>query len=239
MLTYHSIGASQLGLPEPSFREQMRWLAENVSVLDLEELIKGDWPANRSGLYCAITFDDGYESVYRYAFPVLNEHGFPATVYLVTDAIGETDSKNSNEFDGLYPSEPMLRWAQVKEMFRTKVSFGSHLMRHKQLPALNDDAARVELSGSKRKIEDQLGIGCTSFCYPWGKHDDRVVGLVRDAGYSNAVIAIHRRWVQGELPATFRIPRLDVRREYTLEDFAAVVCGDWDYLGYQQRFRSP
>ena len=89
---------------------------------------------------------------------------------------------------------------------------------------------------SKRLIEDKSGAQCASFCYPWGKHNQRTIEAVRKAGYGNAVTAIQDRW-NGIPHDPFQIPRTDIRRDYTIDDFAAVVRGDWDFLGYIQRFR--
>jgi peptidoglycan/xylan/chitin deacetylase (PgdA/CDA1 family) len=215
----------------------MAWLRDHAAVVSLENLISGEWPDSPAAVLCAITFDDGYASVFRWAYPVLCEMGFPATVYLVAQAVGDTDPKNSNDFNGLYPNEEMLRWQEVKEMQSNGLQFGSHLLRHKDLTSLNHAEQKEELEGSKRLIEDRLGAACPSFCYPWGKHDDRSVAAVRNAGYRDAVVAIQGRWqFKGKLDQ-YRIPRADIRRDYSLEDFAAVVRGDWDYLGYLQRFR--
>ena len=48
-----------------------------------------------------ITIDDGYESTYRHAFPILKRHGFPATVFVYTDFLGGGDA---------------LTWPQLQEM---------------------------------------------------------------------------------------------------------------------------
>jgi peptidoglycan/xylan/chitin deacetylase (PgdA/CDA1 family) len=158
-------------------------------------------------------------------------------VYLVADAIGDAESKNSNEFTGLYPDEEMLRWREIREMQEEGISFGSHLLRHKDLTALPAEEARQELEGSKHLIEDRVGAECGSFCYPWGRHNDRSVAAVKEAGYKDAVIAIQGRWGIDQKLDRYRVPRADVRREYSLEDFGAVVRGDWDYLGYLQKIR--
>ena len=194
VLTYHSVGPTTLGLAQEKFREQMAWLRGNAAVVKLETLLSGEWPDSEGGVTCAITFDDGYASVYRWAFPVLMEYGLPAKVYLVGDAIGEGESKNSNDFTGLYPDEEMLRWREVREMQEHGISFGSHLLRHKDLTSLSAAEAKQELEGSKRLIEERVGAECTNFCYPWGKHNERSVTAVKDAGYEDAVVAIQGRW---------------------------------------------
>src|SRR5512147_72551 len=82
VLTYHSIG-SERGVTEEDFRQQMFWLSNYAAVLDLDLVVKGEWIPSPSGLVCAITFDDGYASVYRSAFPILRRLRLAAMVYLV------------------------------------------------------------------------------------------------------------------------------------------------------------
>ena len=236
VLTYHSIGAER-GVTEPNFRQQMFWLSNYAAVLDLDSVVKGEWIPSPSGLVCAITFDDGYASVYRNAFPILRRLRLAATVYLVVEAIGDTQRRSSNEFDGLYPDEDMLTWTEVREMHAGGLRFGSHLLRHHDLTSLPPAEADQQLRASKQQIEERLGMPCTSFCYPWGRHSESTVDAVRRAGYENAVITIQDRWDRSHPPNPYRIPRTDVRREYTLDDFSRLVEGDWDFLGSIQRFR--
>ena len=236
VLTYHSVGTGPLALPSDVFRRQMEWLKQNTSVVSLSELVKGQIQSSKAGIVCAITFDDGYASVHRYALPILREVGLPATIYLVAGAIGDHERKSSSQFDGLYPNEDMLIWQEASELQANGVQLGSHLVHHKDLTALDAATASEELAMSKRLIEDKSGAQCASFCYPWGKHNQRTIEAVRKAGYGNAVTAIQDRW-NGIPHDPFQIPRADIRRDYTIDDFAAVVRGDWDFLGYIQRFR--
>lgn len=238
VLTYHSVGASKLGLPQENFRQQMDWLRQSAAVVSLERLLAGDWPDSATGITSAITFDDGYASVYEYAFPILRERGFAATVYLVANAMGDGRRRSSNEFHGLYPDEEMLTWEMVREMQTAGVTAGSHLLRHKDITLLEPPEVDEELRGSKRLIEERTGSECPSFCFPWGKHNDRTVEAVKAAGYQNAVIAIQGRWDGRSNLDHYRIPRADVRREYSIDDFSAMVRGDWDYLAILQKFRS-
>src|SRR5512133_2662596 len=231
VLTYHSVGSGPLAIRTDVFRQQMGWLKQNVKVVPLDELLKGQTRGSKSGIVCAITFDDGYASIHRHAMPILSEFGFGATVYLVVGALDADERKSSNQINGLYPDEDMLLWHEALELQANRIQLGSHLIHHNDLTALDAEAASAELAGSKMLIEDKTGAPCTSFCYPWGKHDQRSVEAVSAAGYDNAVTEVQDRW-NGELQDRFRIPRADVRRDYTIDDFASVVRGDWDYLGY-------
>jgi peptidoglycan/xylan/chitin deacetylase (PgdA/CDA1 family) len=215
----------------------MDWLTRNAAIIALDDLVSGNWPASRSGIVCSITFDDGYASVYRFASPILAERNIPATVYLVAGAIHQDVPQSSNQFDGLYPNEDMLIWPEVRELNAHSIRMGSHLLHHQDLTSLDADAAERELLDSKKTIEDHTGSDCSSFCFPWGKHNSSTVEAVRRAGYSNSVITIQGRWRKNDALDHYRIPRADIRRDYTLDDFKAVVRGDWDYLGHIQRLR--
>jgi peptidoglycan/xylan/chitin deacetylase (PgdA/CDA1 family) len=44
--------------------------------------------ASAPGKHLAVTFDDGYRSVFELAFPILRAAGMPATVFVPTALIG-------------------------------------------------------------------------------------------------------------------------------------------------------
>lgn len=70
------------------FAQQMDYIARHFNVVDLQSVLdfvhKGqDLPPKA----CLITFDDGYRDNYEQAWPILKKHGFPAVIFLMTDAI--------------------------------------------------------------------------------------------------------------------------------------------------------
>lgn len=215
----------------------MDWLKANTAVIPLDNLVDGNWPTSPTGIVCSITFDDGYATVHHFAYPILAERHLPATVYLVAGAIHCDAPQSSNRFSGLYPDEDMLIWPEVLELESHSIRMGSHLLHHQDLTALDSASADRELQDSRRTIEDHTGSPCSSFCFPWGKHNDATVNAVRRAGYANSVITIQDRWRKKDVVDRYRIPRADIRRDYTLDDFKAVLRGDWDYLGHIQRIR--
>ncbi|MDQ2908759.1 MAG: polysaccharide deacetylase family protein, partial [Candidatus Eremiobacteraeota bacterium] len=52
----------------------------------------------------ALTFDDNGSGIYRYAYPLLRAHRFPATLFVHTNYVGKTTSKHHNT------------WAQLRTM---------------------------------------------------------------------------------------------------------------------------
>ena len=71
-------------LPLATFEQQVAFLARNFRVGRLESLVAGGLGRFREPTV-AITFDDGHRDVLEHAFPVLQRHGLPASVYAVTD----------------------------------------------------------------------------------------------------------------------------------------------------------
>ena len=74
-----------------TFRRHCELLRKAYDVVSLETamyFLSGERQVKRP--LAVITFDDGYLDFYEEAFPILNEFGFPATVFLPTDCIGQT-----------------------------------------------------------------------------------------------------------------------------------------------------
>lgn len=180
VLAYHSIddSGSVLSTPPRVFAKQMRILSELgadiVSVKDIKQSKSGSDSAKPM---IAITFDDGFRNVYEHAFPVLQRHGYPATVFLVTDYCGRTNAWPSQPAG--MPRQPLLDWQQIKEMSNSEIDFGSHTRTHPDLTTVSDLDAEEEIVGSKSAIEEAIGQPVSSFAYPYGSMHDRVKSLAR------------------------------------------------------------
>lgn len=182
ILMYHNIGYEESSFfvrPE-NFTKQMEYIKKKgYAVIALEELaesIKNKKPLKRNNV--VITFDDGYRDNFQYAYPVLKKLGFPATIFLITDVIGNKYSGTGKEF---------LNWDEVKMMSKNRISFGGHTKTHLYLGSVKDkEAALAEIIGSKKAIEEKIGMPVDYFCYPFGAFNARVKGLVAQAGYQGA-----------------------------------------------------
>jgi len=234
ILTYHSIGEHENSIPAHAFHSQMNYLAQNARVVPFDELFRSRTHAHDRPT-CAVTFDDGYASVHAHALPILTKYRFPASLYITTGAIGEREEKMSDLDPGLLPGLPMLTWAQIRDLQHGGFTLGTHLVHHLDLTTLSREEAVAELKSSRNAIEQHTDKECIDFAYPWGSASKFCAGLVRDTGYRSAVTSIHST-VPANCDPMF-VPRVAIRREYTLGHIRAILCGDWDYLGFYQSVR--
>jgi len=158
-----------------SFDRQMAYLKNNgYQVIPLDDFVKGD-KARKKFFHktVVITFDDGYVDNYMNAFPILKKYHFPATIFLITDAVGQNPK--------------ILNWEQVKEMGQYGITFGSHTRHHAYLPTQSKEQLKDEIIGSKRVLEEHLGVPVYYIAYPCGGFSEQVKAVTALAGYKAAL----------------------------------------------------
>lgn len=101
-----------------------------------------------------------------------------------------------------------LSWSQVGEMAQHGIEFGAHSISHPILTNIAPEQLELEISGSKRAIEQHLNRETLAFCYPAGQFNANVQGAVRRAGFHFAT-AFHEG-VSQAAPDPFALPRIHV-----------------------------
>ena len=127
-----------------------------------------------------LTFDDGYEDFYTHAWPVLDRLSCPASVYLITNLMGET-----NRWDlvnGL-PEARLLSEPLVRELAHAGFRFGSHSATHPHLSRLTPEQRVREIAGSKAAVEELTQREASVFVYPHHDQDEAVRREVAAAGF--------------------------------------------------------
>jgi len=244
ILMYHSISDDSETERRPyyrvctsprRFRDQMQWLKSNgfkgvtlsagLSWLDSNH-------APDSARQVAITFDDGFSDFYTHAFPILRQHGFSATMYLPTAFIGSERRS--------FKSRECLTWAEVKELHRAGIEFGSHTVHHPELVDLPWPGVRSEIADSKAQIETELGAPVKAFAYPYAfpqtRRDfvEQFKDLLMTTGYETSVTTqIGRHRPDADL---MQIKRLPVNSEDDPRLFQAKLDGGYDWLALPQSF---
>lgn len=151
---YHSISLSRV----------IEWMSGDRTVSELPERV------------LAITFDDGYQSIYKEALPVLQKYGLTATVFLVT---GDQRNKEDSERLPTLGARKMLSWENIHEMKSAGIEFGSHSLTHPDLTRLSLDHVEREVCDSKTILEDTLGRKVSAFAYPYGYHTRTIREIVK------------------------------------------------------------
>ena len=184
ILAYHKVDSQrELGITSISpkrFEKQIRFLKQNgysgLSPCSLFCL------SNGNDKQILITFDDGYEGIYKHGFPILKRYDFTAIIFLTTGYIGDYNLWDPSPG----PRFKHLNWSQIKEMSDDGICFGSHSINHLFLTKHNEQTIRYELDTSKKYLEDELGKPIDFFSYPYGDYNNRVINLVGEVGYHAA-----------------------------------------------------
>ncbi len=199
------------------FKAQMAYLkATGFSVLSMEQAMAclfGQQPLPKRSV--VLTFDDGYENFREHAWPVLQAHGFPASVFLVSDLLGKTSSWLNKDFA---QRPPLMSASTVRQLAHEGVSFGSHACSHPRLSQLSDAQMRREVFDSKAALQDVLGREVLDFCYPYGDYNARTCELVQEAGYRSGLTCIKGPANTAHNP--FEIPRKAISYGDNLIGFA-------------------
>ncbi|MGP0071542.1 MAG: polysaccharide deacetylase family protein [Bryobacteraceae bacterium] len=162
ILTYHSLDTtgSAISIHPALFRMQMDSLARSrTPVTPLLEV-------QRHPGSVALTFDDGYLNFFEHALPVLLEHRFPATVFVVTGYCGLHNEWRSSQRRPVRLA--LMGWEQLREAARLGIQLGAHTVHHPNLPALSEGEVERELRDCRASLEDQTGQAVQTFAYPYG-----------------------------------------------------------------------
>jgi peptidoglycan/xylan/chitin deacetylase (PgdA/CDA1 family) len=213
ILMYHSIADEpprafrRFAVAPAQFAAQMRALVANgfhtVTVGDLVEARAGR--AILPPRPIVLTFDDGFADFHSSAAPILFRFGLRATLYVVAGLVGATSAWLAAGDGG---AQKLASWAQLRELAANGVEIGSHTLSHPALDIMTESAARSEIAGSKRAIEDRLGRPVETFAYPYGFKSPRVRALVEEAGYASACAVAYR--TSSDADDRLALPRLIV-----------------------------
>jgi peptidoglycan/xylan/chitin deacetylase (PgdA/CDA1 family) len=180
LLLYHNIdGIGQYSLDYDAMRMHFDLLRrKGVEVVPLEDFtdrLVNPRPYTRK--VAMLTFDDGYPAMYHKLLPLVSEHRYPVTLFVVIDAIAAKAHRS-------------LTWQQLREMDTSWVRIESHSMSHVDLVRLYNRGGidtkyklYEEIYLSKRVLELYLGRKVPYFAFPYGSYNLPIIDLCKAAGY--------------------------------------------------------
>ena len=214
-----------------AFEAEMKELKDKgITVISMQDLLA--WKRGEKNIppRCAvITFDDGYKSQYEVAWPILKKYGYPFTMFIYTEGVR----------GGSLGGGGAITWEQLADMRDNGVDIEAHSATHQDLreghtitlasPGGKKTRTKLtgpqyeewmqnEVVGSKKLLEQRLGIKVNCFAVPFGNYNEHVKEIARNAGYE-AMFTVYGQ------PITFTSPMDSIGR-YAIEANKPKVFAD-------------
>jgi peptidoglycan/xylan/chitin deacetylase (PgdA/CDA1 family) len=214
-----------------AFEAQMQELKDKgITVISMQDLLA--WKRGEKNIppRCAvITFDDGWETQYEVAWPILKKFGYPLTLFIYTEGVR----------GGSLGGGGAITWEQLADMRDNGVDVEAHSATHQDLReghtvtviepggkrtrkkltgAEYDKWVQNEVVGCKELLEQRLGIKVNCYAVPFGNYNEHVKELARNAGYE-AMFTVYGQ------PITFTSP-MDALGRYAIEANKPKVFAD-------------
>lgn len=119
----------------------------------------------------SLDFDDGYQSAFEHALPILDAAHMKATWFIITTKLGTPEYMTRDE---------------VVALDKDGQEIGSHSESHPNLSDLAMKQQTDEIAGSRDYLNGLLGHAPLSFAYPYGARNDGTVAAIQQAGYTTA-----------------------------------------------------
>jgi peptidoglycan/xylan/chitin deacetylase (PgdA/CDA1 family) len=215
ILMYHVIADPPPGAPYPDLFVSSRRFAEEVRLLAQHgyrgvtlDRVWAHWHrcAPLPAKPVVVSFDDGFSSWHRVAYPVLSRHGWVGTMNLALSHLNGIDVRR--------------RW--VRKLILAGWELDSHTLTHPDLTELGALALRREVAGSRRRLRRIFAVPVHFFCYPAGRYNARVIDAVRAAGYFGATTTLEGLATP---ESRFTLRRVRVNRSDTPADLLRRVGG--------------
>jgi peptidoglycan/xylan/chitin deacetylase (PgdA/CDA1 family) len=171
------------------------------------------------------TFDDGFETDYYVARPVLDEYHFPATAYVIPSMVGGPDRLNLTQLKNL---QDLNGW-----------DIASHSYSHSNLTSIPSSEIEIELQLSQQfLLNNGFQNAAVHFAYPYGEFDNGSLKSQVQKYYKTA------RTAEGEfetLPPSdpYRLRAMVVTNSTTPSEVServqsAIANGDWLILVFHR-----
>ncbi len=198
------------------FEEQMKYLSDNgynaISLYNFVACVEGR--KNLPDKPIIITFDDGFQSNYKYAYPVLKKYNLKATIFVTPDS----ESENFKVLKGI---DCRLTDGQMKEMSNNGISIESHGVTHRLLTDLSEKEIEWELKESKSALEAITGKPVNFLAIPGGAYDKKVREIANRTGYKT-VFGI-KKGSNNLGSDLYDLRRIVVERDFSLADFDKIL----------------
>ena len=175
-----------------------------IDINQFKKLIKTKLEKN----YLLLTIDDGFESFYLNAWPILKNRKIPFVLFLSTREIGK---------------HGYMTWNQIKEILESDlVTIGNHSHSHEYLIDWQDERIESDINESIKIFENNIGYSPKIFSYPFGEYSTSLKKIISNLNFEFA-FGQH----SGAIDPTkdfLELPRFPINEKYgELERFKSII----------------
>jgi peptidoglycan/xylan/chitin deacetylase (PgdA/CDA1 family) len=216
ILMYHAISIPPAGAASPElfvttrdFTDQMQALRDQgYQPVSLDQL----WAAWHKGgelpeKPIVLSFDDGYESQYLHAVPVLRQLGWPGVLNLKLDTLSDGEMTDK----------------MIRVMLADGWEVDSHTIDHLDVTSLDGENLTYEVAGSRTMLQKRFKIPVNFFCYPAGRYDAKSIAALRRAGYTGAMA--EDNGLAAPTDNAFKLRRLRITNDDGVSGMNAKIAG--------------
>lgn len=194
VLMYHYITPKQYN-QEPgnksiinleAFEAEMAYLHEQgyytASLSELEQYVRGQISLPAKSV--VITFDDGYQNNYIYAYPILKTYGFKAAIFVIGSKI-EEETQNFDPTKKTYLSKEEIHAARDVFEFHSH-TYNLHYKGFQKCGVAASaglDSTLIQADIDKMK---ENGVDSPYFAYPYGEKSQQMIYELQENGYRMA-----------------------------------------------------
>ena len=221
ILCYHNFNPTvpgSMNMTPQKFESQLKWLKENgFTVIPLKQAVEylNGTRASLPAKSVVITADDGWQSVYKYMFPLIRKYNIPVTLFIYP----ETISKGKNA----------MTWDELKELQQTGLfDIQGHTYSHPNFKQAKkrlsttayEKFVTAELVNSKKILEEKLNSNVTLLAWPFGIYNDDLEQQAKKAGYIMA-FSIDAR-TANKSDRSMAQPRFMILESQSMKTFSAI-----------------
>lgn len=240
ILMYHHIAdeVNDVTVTPRTFEEQMIALVEagytSVSLAELYDYVMGQGSLPEKPVL--ITFDDGYASNYETAYPILEQYGMKAVIFVIGSSVGKDTYKDIN-----MPIIPHFDESAMLEMVKSGViEIGSHTYDLHQSAEYEISRSRIDMDRfdgedegaylrvvredvrkSLEQLESATGEEIIALAYPRGVMTDEAAAVLREEGIKLTFSTTEgvQTVVRGLEQSLYGMKRFNIGGEISAEEF--------------------
>jgi len=137
-----------------------------------------------------LIFDDGYEGIYHHAFPLLEEIGYKASVFIPSGYIGKDNTWDYHFFGRSFRH---MNRQMLRDLTKSGWLIGSHGISHTNLLGLDNKQLRKDLFVSREILSETIKSEVGWISFPFGRYGTREIEIAIEVGYKGAVVPAERK----------------------------------------------